>query len=441
MHLRPEFRRNRLASTAAACWGRRGDAMAKVDALVLGAGIVGISTALQLVRRGLSVALVDRQRPGEGTSYGNAGVLGGAGVYPTAFPRDVRTILRVALKLAPFANYHLADLPGLAPWLWSYYKASAEPLLQESARFQRPLMANAVAEHEALMSEAGALRYLRKDGWLTLYPDDAALRAMDGQLALGRELGVPATILDTAATRAMEPSLGPLFAHAIHWPDIASVSNPLGVSQAYARLFRSLGGLFINGDARSLHRSGNRWRVDTDEGALDGANAIVCLGPWSPDLLQPLGFRLPFAVKRGYHRHFVSQGHAALKRPVVDTANGYVLAPMEQGMRLTTGAEFARRDAAATPMQLDRVLPHARKLYPLGQPVEPKPWMGARPCVYDMRPVIGRAPGHSGLWLNTAHNHYGLTLGPVTGKLLADMMTGATPLCDPKPFAAERFAR
>lgn len=414
--------------------------MARVDALVLGAGIVGVSTALQLVKRGLSVALVDRQRPGEGTSYGNAGVLGGAGVYPSAFPRDLATILRVALKRAPFANYHLADLPRLAPWLWAFYKASMVPLLEESARFQRPLMANAVAEHEVLLAEAKALRYLRKDGWLALFPDDASLRAMEGQLTLGKELGVPATVLDAAAARALEPSLGPVFAHAIHWPDIASVSSPLGVTQAYVRLFRSLGGLVINGDARSLHRSGDRWRVETDEGALDGANAIVCLGPWSPDVLEPLGIRLPFAVKRGYHWHYSSQGNAALKHPVVDTANGFVLAPMEQGMRLTTGAEFASRDAAPTPVQIDRVLPHARKLYPLGHPVEPKPWMGARPCVYDMRPVIGRAPGHSGLWLNTAHNHYGLTLGPVTGKLLADMMIGATPFCDPKPFAVDRFA-
>ncbi|NIK45899.1 NAD(P)/FAD-dependent oxidoreductase [Variibacter gotjawalensis] len=415
--------------------------MARVDALVLGAGIVGVSTALQLVKRGLSVAIVDRQRPGEGTSYGNAGVLGGAGVYPTGFPRDLGTILRVGLKLAPFANYYAADLPRLAPWLWSYYRASREPLLQEGARFQRPLMANAVAEHEALMTEANALRYLRKDGWLTLYYDDAALKGMQGQLALGTELGVAANVLDTAGARALEPSLAPVFAHAIHWPDIASVSNPLGVTQAYAKLFTKLGGLIIKGDARSLHRSGDRWRVDTDEGALDSPNAIICLGPWAPDVLEPLGIRLPFAVKRGYHWHFSSQGNAALKRPVVDTLNGYVLAPMEQGMRVTTGAEFARRDAAPTPVQIDRVLPHAKKLYPLDKPVEPKPWMGARPCVYDMRPVIGRAPGHPGLWFNTAHNHYGLTLGPVTGKLLADIMTGATPVCDPAPFSIERFAR
>jgi D-amino-acid dehydrogenase len=124
---------------------------------------------------------------------------------------------------------------------------------------------------------------------------------------------------------------------------------------------------------------------------------------------------------------------------VVDTENGYALAPMQQGIRLTTGAEFADRDAPPTPVQLARVTPEAAKLFPLGEPVEATPWMGSRPCFADSRPVIGRAPGHSGLWLNYGHGHYGLTLGPITGRILAEMMIGTPPVMDPTPFSAERF--
>jgi D-amino-acid dehydrogenase len=114
---------------------------------------------------------------------------------------------------------------------------------------------------------------------------------------------------------------------------------------------------------------------------------------------------------------------------------------MEQGIRLTTGAEFAARDAAPTPEQFDRLIPAARALFPLGEPVEATPWMGSRPCFADSRPVIGRAPGHPGLWLSYGHGHWGLTLGPASGRLLAEMMTGATPFCDPTPYGAERFTR
>jgi len=130
---------------------------------------------------------------------------------------------------------------------------------------------------------------------------------------------------------------------------------------------------------------------------------------------------------------------AGLTRPVVDTDNGYCLAPMEQGIRLTTGAEFAARDAAPTPVQFDRLLPSARQLFPLGEQAETTTWMGSRPCFPDSRPVIGRAPGQAGLWLAYGHAHWGLTLGPATGRLLAEMMTGATPFCDPAPYRAERF--
>jgi D-amino-acid dehydrogenase len=113
---------------------------------------------------------------------------------------------------------------------------------------------------------------------------------------------------------------------------------------------------------------------------------------------------------------------------------------MQQGIRLTTGAEFADRDAPKTPAQFDRLLPKARELFPLGEAVEQEPWMGSRPCLPDSRPVIGRAPGHPGLWLAYGHAHWGLTLGPATGRLLADMLTGVTPYCDPVPYALERFA-
>jgi D-amino-acid dehydrogenase len=149
--------------------------------------------------------------------------------------------------------------------------------------------------------------------------------------------------------------------------------------------------------------------------------------------------RLPMAVKRGYHRHFDAQGNAALVRPVVDIENGYLITPMEQGIRLTTGAEFAARDARPSPVQFDRIMPKARELFPLGERADDKTWLGARPCFPDSRPVIGRAPGLSGLWLAIGHAHWGLTLGPATGRMIAEMMTGETPFCDPAAYAAERF--
>jgi D-amino-acid dehydrogenase len=415
--------------------------MAKTDAIVLGAGIVGVSVALHLVKRGLSVALVDRGDPGRGTSYGNAGIIEANTLFPAAFPAGLRRLAAIALKRAGEADYHAAFLPNVAPWLLAFRRNSSPERLIATMEAMRPLFARAIAEHEALMAEAGAQRYLRRTGWLKLYRSDRGLAATRRERSLAAELGMPLRLLDTEGARALEPALAPPFRHAVFWEGAASISDPLGLTSAYAARFAGMGGVTVRGDAMSLHRSGALWRVETAGGPIDAEVAVVALGPWAPDLLVPLGIKLPLAVKRGYHRHFRPVGNARLARPILDAENGYCLAPMAAGIRLTTGVEFAARDASPTPVQLNRVTPRAAALFPLGDPVEAEPWMGARPCFADSRPVIGRAPGRGGLWLAYGHGHSGLTLGPVTGRLLAEMMMGAVPFCDPAPYRAERFAK
>jgi len=419
--------------------GSGGSILARTDIIVLGAGIVGTSVAVHLAKRGLSVALVDRRAPGEGTSYGNAGIIEGNTVFPAAFPSSFAELTRIAFKRSPVANYHLSYLPRIAPWLLAFRAASRPQRLIETARLMRPLMARAVAEHEALAAESGAERHFNRGGWLKIYRSDSAFAALKLEIEVAAQFGIATVRLDRAGAQALEPALAPVFRHAVHWPGAVSVDNPLALTRAYAARFAALGGITLSGDARTLHRVNSAWRVDTASGPLDAGDVIIALGPWTPDVIAPLGIRLPLAVKRGYHRHYRTQGNATLGRPVLDAENGYVLAPMEQGIRVTTGVEFAARDAAPTPVQLDRLLPAARALFPLGAPVEPQPWLGARPCFPDSRPVISRAPGQRGLWLAFGHAHWGLTLGPATGRLITEMITGATPFCDPKPYGAQRF--
>ena len=403
--------------------------------------MVGTSVALHLAKRGMAVALIDRQAPGQGTSFGNAGIIEGNTVFPPAFPSRFADLLRIAFKRSPVAKYHLAFLPRIAPWLMAFRAASRPERLLETAQLMRPLMASAIGEHEALAVEAGAERHLSRRGWLKLYRSEAAFAALAPELDVAARFGIANVLLNRDEALALEPALNGVFRHAVHWTGAVSVDNPLALTQAYAARFAALGGVMVSGDARTLHRAERYWRVDTAAGPIEAGDVVVALGPWSADIVAPLGIELPFAVKRGYHRTFRPHGNARLSRPVLDTENGYVLAPMEQGIRVTTGVEFAARDARPTPVQLDRLLPAARQLFPLGEPLEAQPWLGARPCFPDSRPVIGRAPRQRGLWLAYGHAHWGLTLGPATGRLIAEMMTGATPFCDPKPYGAERFTR
>ena len=154
---------------------------------------------------------------------------------------------------------------------------------------------------------------------------------------------------------------------------------------------------------------------------MEAGEAVVALGVWSGAVTKRFGYTPPLFGKRGYHLHFKPKGNAGLTRPVA--SNGFLLAPMRAGIRLTTGVEFARPPAPPTPVQLARAEPIARRVFPLDEAVEPAPWMGIRPCTPDMMPIIGPAPTQPHLWCAFGHAHQGFTLGPTTGRLLAEMMT------------------
>jgi D-amino-acid dehydrogenase len=412
----------------------------KADVLVLGAGMVGVGAALHLQQRGRDVILVDRnQRAGEETSFGNAGIIESASVFPLMFPRDFRQILQYAMNRAPQVRYEVRDLPSVLPWLFRYFLASSPDRALHSAMAELPLIRRSLIEHEALMAEAGVPELLQRTGWLKLFRTDATLAAAIAELERARQYGVASEVLDRQAIAAREPNLTGTFAGAVYLPAPGFVPDPGGLAKAYAALFKRKGGRFLVGDARTLEQVDGGWRLAGHGGAAVAREAVVALGPLSDLVFRPLGYSIPLAVKRGYHLHLAARGNAVLRHPVLDADLGYLLAPMNRGIRLTTGVEFARRDAPPTPVQLQQALPRAHKLFPLGVAVDAKPWVGARPCLPDMLPVIGKAPRHAGLWFDFGHQHHGLTLGPATGRLLAEMMTGEKPFADPAPFAAERF--
>lgn len=416
--------------------------MQRRDVLVLGAGMVGVSTALHLQKRGASVVLVDRRGVGEETSYGNAGLIQREGVVPYAFPRDLGLVAQYALNLLPEANLHWSALPRIAPWLARYFFWSTPSGLRASAEAARPLVERCLVEHEALMQEAGIVAMMRRTGYLKVYRTQKALdKAVAKDEADRARYGINARILSTTGVHELEPHLRSVLAGGILMTDPASVADPAAVAKGYARLFQEKGGLVVSGDARTLERCEGGWKVTTSDGVMQGEAAVLTLGPWAEDVYGPLGYRFPMGFKRGYHMHYRPEGNAVLNRPVLDAQLGYVMAPMSKGIRVTTGAEFALRDAAPTPVQLDKVEPKARELFPLGARAEEVPWLGRRPCLPDMLPIIDQAPRHDGLWFHFGHHHLGFTLGPPTGRLLAEMMSGATPFTDPAPYRATRFGR
>ena len=409
-----------------------------VDVIVLGAGIVGVSAALALQERGRTVAIVDRLSEAAGeTSFGNTGIVQSEAVLPYLFPRDPAEIVRAGANLDPRAHIRYGALPSIAPALWRYFLASSNAGKNETAMAMAAFVGGAPAEHRKLAAAANADPLLRQTGWIKVFRSARGEALLNEETEELKPYGVVPTPLDRAALTALEPDVGPAALGGAHFPDPLTTPDPRALTRAYAALFVKRGGRMVKGDARTLEPAGAGWMVTTASGRLASRDTVIALGAWSNALVRALGLTLPFFVKRGYHMHYEAKG--GLNRPVLDLEKGYVVTPMAQGLRLTTGAEFARLDDPPSPAHLDRLEPFAREMFPLGARKEAKPWLGRRPCLPDMRPVVGPFPGRPGLWLDFAHHHLGLTLGPISGRLLAEMMAGELTVVDPAPFRAERF--
>ena len=410
------------------------------DVVVLGAGIVGVCVAVHLQKKGRSVVLVDRRDPGSETSFGNAGLIQREAIYPYGFPQDFGALVRYGLNHNIDAHYHPLALPTIAPFLWRYWKNSGVTRHDAIARLYAKLIERCVDEHDVLIAEAGADHLVRRNCWIKIF---RTTKMRDKNFAEAerwkQEFGVTHRPLDGRDLEREEPFLAPGLAGGLHWTQPISTSSPHGLVAAYAALFEKLGGRTLQGDARSLQADGSGWSVRSAEGLTRAGAAVVALGPWADVVTRDLGYNLPLAVKRGYHMHYRAAGEAKLNHPILDYESGYLIAPMERGIRLTTGAEFALRDAIRTPVQLGRAEPIARDLFPLAERLDTDAWMGARPCTPDMMPIIGPAPKHRNLWFAFGHAHHGLTLGPMTGRLIAEMVAGESPTVDPAPYRADRF--
>ena len=373
--------------------------MARTDAIVLGAGIVGTSIALHLAKRGLAVALVDRRRAGRGDLLRQCRRDRGQYALPASVSRRASVRCCGSRSSAPPRRTTISSfLPQIAPWLLAY---RANSTIERRIQLRQPDAAAVrrarCAEHEALMAESGATRYLRKDGWLKVYRSEAAFAATARERALAAEFGLPlrrARPRRRAGARAGAGAAIP--ATAIYWPSAASVTNPLAVTRAYVARFTALGGVVLTGDARTLHRANGRWRVETDEGPVDSREAVVALGPWAPDVLEPLGIKLPLG---GQAR--LSPAFPPARQRRADAAGGRCRDRL-----------LRRADGAGDPAHHRRRIRRPRRAADAGA-VRPAAaggaravsarragrgaaWMGSRPCFADSRPVIGRAPGQTG---------------------------------------------
>lgn len=408
-------------------------------AIVVGAGIVGVCTALELTRRGIRVTLIDREEPGTQCSYGNAGRIASGLCTPRSLPGmvwDVPGMLRdPGHPLKTSAGHLLRSLPWFVRFLRNGKAERAEAI----ADALHALLSRAEDAFATLADDPPSRSALRRDGALYVYRNRATADKARAGFAYPRRRGIAIEELDGGAVRELEPALPADITHGFYRPGEQSVVNPLRLTQALAGRFAAEGGRLVQDEVRGLEPGTDLTpRVHTSNGLVSADTVVVAAGAWSGRLARTLGVNLPVQAERGYHVMLPESG-VELRRPVHFGDRLVSFSPMEEGLRVVSGAEFAPLDQPANWRRLEPLLAATRDLFPEAETRENRPWMGARPSLPDSLPAIGASTRHADVLFACGHGQLGLTLAPITAKLIGQLATGEHPDVDLVPYHPDRF--
>lgn len=406
--------------------------------VVVGAGIVGLACASYLRRDGHEVTIVERDGPGEGTSKGNAGAVSPGSCAPLAMPGVFRKIPGWLLDREGPLTIRPAYFPRALPWLLRFMAAAAPERVEKIADALRALHRPTFDCYAPLVKDAGCEDLIRRTGTMFAFRSEAALRGSEREWKLRRDRGVELRPVTGGELREIEPALAPTFTHGMYLPTHGYVAEPYRLSLALASHFQASGGRIERARVTRILPSGDSVAVEYEGGRLGADYAVLAAGVRSGELLAPLGIRVPLETQRGYHVTLADPGFTP-RLPVSVSEGKYYATPMEGGLRVAGTVEFAGLEAPPDYRRARRLLAQVQQLYPQVRVEAFTEWMGHRPCMPDSLPVVGPAPRHPRLMLAFGHGHNGMTSGPVTGRLVADLIAGRAPIIDPAPYAATRF--
>ncbi len=409
------------------------------NAVVVGAGAVGVCTARYLQRAGFKVMVLDPEPPGEGASQGNAGILSGVAVIPEGTPRTLLQVPKMLLDRSSPLAIRWRYLPRLAPWLLRLLRASTPARVEHIAGALYALTSRAIEAYGPLLADARADDLVRLSGWICVYGSAADYAEAKWENDLKRRLGLSLEDLGGDAVRQMVPALAPEIGHGTFMSEVAMTVNPLRLVQTLARDIQNRGGLLLSERVTGfeLGQAGVA-SVRTESRSYPADLVVIAAGAYSGPLAAGLGSRVPLDTERGYHVMLPKPG-VEVRLPIQSHDGGYVVTPMEHGLRVAGTVEFARLDAPPNYARAEALLGHARRLLPGLQSDGMTMWMGHRPSMPDSLPVLGRSPHHGNVYFAFGHGRIGLTLAALSGRIIADLARGRAPEIDLTPYRADRF--
>ena len=406
--------------------------------LILGAGIVGICTALSLLERGVPVTLIDKAEPGQATSFGNAGVVSPWSFIPQAMPGIWKAIPKLMFGYGRPLAIHPGSLLKMMSWGRRFLKQSREDKVRASADAMANLCGPSIdlfakhlrgTGHEGLLTDSLYIQAFRDGSKATLDSLDYQLRA---------ERGADLEVVGQDRLRQLEPAMGPDFKAAVLIKGAGRVRSPGRVGAVLAEKARAMGATFIKAEINHIRQNERGWTIDCREQVYKSERIVICLGVWSAQILADMPFTIPLMSERGYHVEFSAPG-IELNNSVMDVDAKFIASSMEGGLRVAGHAEFAPPDAPPSRRRQRRLVHLAKAAFPELQDNQVSFWMGRRPSFPDSLPMID-APGASpGLYLNFGHSHFGLMMSPASGELTAQLICGDRPNINRQAYSALRF--
>jgi D-amino-acid dehydrogenase len=407
---------------------------------VIGAGIVGVTAGLYLRRAGHEVTLFDPLPPGGGASFGNAGMISPDSCTPVALPgmlREVPGWLRD--PLGPLA-VPPAYLPQALPWLLKWIAAGRFDRVLAGSDALRALHVSAFECYRELLGPANFSELIRTNGQIFVWegPENPVMKPVREAILARHKVAVEE--LDIEVLRQMVPGVTRTVSRAIIMTKNGHTVNPGRLVRTLGTLLGEVDGVFRHENVLKLLREDDAYRLVTNAGNYRFDKVVVTAGAWSQRLLRPLGVRLPLESERGYHMTIPNPPVAPPPVPLVCMNKPAGVSPFEGGIRLAGTVEIGGLDAPMNEQRALIMLRRAKTLLPALAAEDYSIWMGHRPSFPDSLPVIGAAPGHPGLLLAFGHGHTGMTGGPPTGRLIAQLVSGRPPSIDLAPYSPARFA-
>ena len=411
----------------------------KSNVAVIGAGIQGVCTSLNLIKRNFSVTLIDRDEPGKSSaSYGNAGHFSPYASLSMNRPDVLIDVPAMLLSTTGPLSLKWNYVPKMIPWFLKFIKNCSKKKMMHTAKYMHQILDLALPAYDELFQEIDVSGLVENKGIIYFWTD-RDLKSRELEIKVRNELGVEQKLLKPHEIHDLEPHIKQIYHGGVLYPSARHARNPRKILLKLFELFLKRGGKFVKENVEKINFSAdNKPLIKTSLNSYSFDKAIITCGAFSKKLTDQLDEKIPLDTERGYHVHFKGYDHL-LSRPIIFLNRGFGITPMQQGLRVVGTVEFGGLENPLNKKRIQNLVDNAKYLFPDLEKHEDE-WLGFRPTLPDFLPVIGPSKNHKNLFYCFGHHHLGWTLGAISGKIIGKMIDGEKTNLDLSPYSSIRFS-